>query len=435
MPNIKVGLVVVTTLAFFASATVALAAKRAFVVGIDEYQNNIPKLTHSVSDANKIAQQLSAFGYNTVVLTNPDQVTRTAFLKAWQQLLNGLHEGDDVVFFYSGHGVEVQGTNYLVPIDTPNGDDLGGEDILKQVLISFPSLLGDLYKKPLNAIVWILDACRDNPFKTGGKSLGGSGGLAIMEGPAGTFIFYSAGYGQTAMDHLASDPPTEQNSVYTRTLLKLLPVHPNDPVTTLAITVRPLVRDLAKPHDQRPAYYDGLDAPWCFVTCQAQPLQTSFHTATQKIDNPSAHQIVLAVGDQSKSLSARYEGKEPNAVFLGKRSAAETCADRVSDNFPFGCDLLRALLPQGSPEVTSERRKRIIGNPLTPQTFVKVRSRAPTVAEKGAGIYTCVVDTLTPKSSVKLSGILEIAYAEDTFFWGTVAGETKNWCVTTVNWP
>jgi hypothetical protein len=386
----------------------------------------VPKLTHSVSDANKIAQQLSAFGYDTIVLTDPAQVTRTAFLKAWQKLLNGLGQGDDVVFFYSGHGVEVQGTNYLVPIDTPNADELGGEDILKQVLISLPALLGDLYKKPLNGIVWILDACRDNPFTTGGKSLGGSAGLANMEGPAGTFIFFSAGFGQTALDHLASDPPTEQNSIYTRTLLKLLPVHPSDPVTSLAITIRPLVRDLAKPHDQRPAYYDGLDAPWCFVTCQTQSLQTNFQTAKATISSPSSIQIAAAVVDQTKSFLPLPEHNAPNAVFLGKESAAETCAGRVGDNFPFGCDVLNDLLMGASPEIASVRRKKFIGVPLTPQTYVNVRLRAPTVNERAAGIYSCVVDTLTPKSTVKLSGILEIAYAGDTFYWGTIAGEAKN---------
>jgi hypothetical protein len=425
MANLRVALAIVVTLAVCFFTTAAPAGKKAFVVGINDYQS-VPKLTHSVSDANKIAQQLSNFGYDTIVLTDPVQVTRTAFLKAWQKLLNGLGQGDDVVFFYSGHGVEVQGTNYLVPIDTPNADDLGGEDILKQVLISFPALLGDLYKKPLNGIVWILDACRDNPFKTGGKSLGGSAGLANMEGPAGTFIFFSAGFGQTALDHLASDPPTEQNSIYTRTLLKLLPVHPDDPVTTLAITIRPLVRDLAKPHDQRPAYYDGLDAPWCFVKCQVQSLQTSFQTAKAKINSPSAMQIASAIESQTKSLLPLPERNAPNAVFLGKQSAAETCAGRVGDNFPFGCDLLRDLLVDGSPRVTAAQRKKSIGVPLTPQTNVNVRLHAPTVDDNDSGNYSCVVDTLTPKSTVRLSGILAIADAGDTFLWGTIAGETKN---------
>src|ERR1700733_7588885 len=256
-------------LVFEVSTSVAFATKRAIIVGIDDYQN-VPRLTHSVNDATKIAAQLKAFGYTTTLVADPHSATRTSFLLGWQRFLNQLNEGDDVVFFYSGHGVEVQGTNYLVPIDTPNADELGGEDVLKHVLISFPALLQDLNRKPLNGIIWILDACRDNPFTTGGKSLGGTSGLANMEGPAGTFIFFSAGFGQTALDRLPSDPLTEQNSVYTRTLLKLLPLHPNDPVTSLATAVRPLVRQLALPHDQRPAYYDGLDAPWCFNGCQTQ---------------------------------------------------------------------------------------------------------------------------------------------------------------------
>jgi hypothetical protein len=419
-------LILTFVLLFFFLTPSAFAAKKAFVIGIDEYVN-VSKLTHSTSDANKIAQQLSAFGYDTTVLSTPNQVTRNAFLKAWQKLLNGLKEGDDVVLFYSGHGVEVQGTNYMVPIDTPTADELGGEESLKQALISFPSLLGDLNKKPLNGIVWILDACRDNPFATGGKSLGGSAGLANMEGPAGTFIFYSAGYGQTALDHLATDPPTEQNSIYTRTLLKLLPVHPNDPINSLAVSIRPLVRDLAKPHDQRPAYYDGLDAPWCFVKCQVKNPQTSFQTATKKINSPSSSQITIAtaIASSIKSLNVTPDPPAPNVVFLGKQSAAKDCDVRTGENFPFGCDVLKSLLPDGSPSATAARRKKFIGVPLVIQTELNVRLHAPTVDNKGDGIYSCVVDTLKPKSTATLSGILEIAYAGDTFFWGTLAAESK----------
>jgi hypothetical protein len=424
MTNIRSIVFLVVMLGSSLFHTTAFAAKKAFVVGINDYEN-VPKLTHSVSDANKISQQLSAFGYDTITLSEPAQVTRTAFLKAWQKLLNGLREGDDVVFFYSGHGVEVQGANYMVPIDTPNADDLGGEESLKQLLISFPSLLGDLNKKPLNGVIWILDACRDNPFTSGGKSLGGTAGLVNMEGPAGTFIFYSAGYGQTALDHLVTDPPTEQNSVYTRTLLKLLPLQPNDPVTSLAVNIRPMVRDLAKPHDQRPAYYDGLDSPWCFVKCQAKAVQINFQTATKKISSANVSEIAVAISNGTKSISLAPSQSSPNVVFLGKQSAGKNCDGRVGDGYPFGCDLLKALLDNGSPKNAEERRKKIIGSPLTLLTHVNVRLRAPTVDEKGDGIYSCVVDTLAPNSTVTLSGILEIGYAGDTFFWGTIDGEPK----------
>jgi hypothetical protein len=414
---------VLAALAFCLSASPVCAAKKAFVVGIDQYQH-LDQLTHSINDANDVAQQLRAFGYDSVVLTNAADVTRTGFLLAWQKLLNGLKEGDDVVFFYSGHGVEVQGTNYLVPIDTPSADDLGGSDILKQVLISLPDLLDALNKKSLNGIVWILDACRNNPFNTGGKSLGGPVGLAGMPGPAGTFILYSAGVGQTALDHLPSDPPSERNSVYTRVLLQMLPTYQQAPVWDLAHDIKPKVLQLAKPHDQLPAYYDQLESAWCFVTCRVQPLQTSFQTTSIKIDKPSTPQIVTALQDEN--LAAVLDRKEPNAVFLGRKSAAETCADSSGVNFPFGCFLLRALLPRQSAEATEASRKKLIDVPITPQTPVNVRLHLPTVDERGEGNYTCVVQTLTPKSTIKLSGIFEIGYADDTFYWGTVAGEAKD---------
>lgn len=414
-------LVIAAIIAIFWSTTASQATRKAFVVGIRQYPN-FEKVTHAVDDATKIADDFKALGYETMLITDND-ATRTKFLKAWQQLLNGLKEGDDVVLFYSGHGAEVEGTNYIVPIDTPSADDLGGEDILKQVLISAPSLLKDLKKKNPHVIVWILDACRDNPFKTQGKSLGDPVGLTVMAVPGQNFIFYSADYGQKALDHLPTDPPTELNSVYTRTFLKMFSNYKVLPVYTFARTIRPRVRDLAKPHEQRPTYYDGLDDVWCFATCIIPSGQTTFQTAGPLINNPSASDISKALGSVFVDAVFRMP---PNAVFLGKKSAAEGCAGQVGTNFPFGCALLNALLPNGPIEVVRSRRREFIGTPLKPQIAVDVRLRAPTLDEKIAGVFTCVVDTLTPKSTVRLSGILEVAYTEDTFYWGTLEGEAKD---------
>ena len=248
----------------------ASADKRALVIGIDDYQN-VTKLKNAAYDATKFAEQMNSFGYKTVLLTN-EKANRQGIILAWQSLLDSLKENDDVVLFYSGHGVEIEGMNYIVPSNSPSGDDLRGAAALKLVLLSLPTMVSDLNKKPLDAMIWILDACRNNPFTTAGRAIGTSGGLVNMEGPPGTFIFYSANFGQTALDRLHNDPPDERNSIYTRTLLRAVKAMPNAPAWDLAREIKPVVRNLASQdaHDQRPAYYDGLDKPWCFVKCPSE---------------------------------------------------------------------------------------------------------------------------------------------------------------------
>jgi hypothetical protein len=413
-------------LAFFVSASPASAAKKAFLVGIDHYQyfDQDHQLKHSVNDANDVGQTLRALGYDTVILTNASDVTRTGFLMAWQKLLNGLKEGDDVVLYYSGHGVEVQGTNYLVPTDTPNADNLGGSDILKQVLISFPTLLDNLKQKLLNGVVWILDACRNNPFEIRGKSLGGSAGLAEPRNPAGTIILYSAKAGQKALESLPNDLPNQRNSLYTRVLLQMIPNYKSVPIWDLARDIKTEVAQLAKPQEQSPAYYDELDLPWCIGGCARLAVRTSFQTAAFTIHQPSAFQMVETL-QRDKSLT-NTSRREPNAVFLGKKSAAATCTDGNLDSSPFGCALLRAVVPQPSPAATEASRNRFIGTALAPETEVNVRLYAPGDSDKDVD-YICAVETLTPKSSITLSGIKDVAYgAQDVRYWGTIEGEPKD---------
>jgi len=416
---------VLLIIATFLIGSSAYASKKALVIGVNEYQN-VRKLVTAVNDAEKIAERLRSLGFDTVLLTD-SQAARTNFIVAWQNLLHGLKEGDDLVIFFAGHGVEVQGANYLVPSDSPAADMLLGEDALKHLLIAFPALMDDLNKKPLNAIVWVIDACRDNPFRAAGRTLGGSGGLVNMEGPAGTFVFYSAGFGQTALDRLESDSATEKNSVYTRTLLKLLSQHSDDPVTTMAVTIRPIVRDLARPHDQRPAYYDGMDKPWCFSSCRPNVVQANYQTATRSIFNPTDKDLRLAsaqVSDPNTQPAPNLPA--PNAVFLGKKSALVNCNSKISDNAPFGCEFLNTLVLNGATLATPESKKAFVGVPISPQTDVNVRKRAPTLEEKIGAVYACVVDSLTPNSKITLSGVLELSYADDIFFWGTLAGESKD---------
>jgi hypothetical protein len=101
--------------------------------------------------------------------------------------------------------------------------------------------LGDLMQRMslsgAGTRIFIVDACRDNPFaRSGGRGLGGTRGLTRIDAPAGTFILYSAGHQQTALDRL-NDADEEPTSVYARILTKKL-AEPGKQLAELAREVR-----------------------------------------------------------------------------------------------------------------------------------------------------------------------------------------------------
>ena len=247
----------------------AHAAKRvAFVVGIDSY-DNLPEqqqLKKAVNDAQAIGEALVGLGYD---VQKADNVGRTDFLRQWQLFLNRLEPGDDAAVFFAGHGVEIDGQNFLLPRDVPRVAS-GEEEVLKGSGLSLAALLDQVRDRHPQVGLYILDACRDNPFVDGkGRGIGGTRGLARVEPPSGTFIMFSAGAKESALDRLSDNDPNP-NSVYTRTLLPRLKA--SGRITDIARDVRREVRELAASvaHVQTPAYYDEVVGDFCPAGCEAK---------------------------------------------------------------------------------------------------------------------------------------------------------------------
>jgi caspase domain-containing protein len=260
-------------LLLYASALVltsapAFASKRvALVAGIDQY-DNLPaqqQLKKAVNDANALGNTLRDLGYQVIRANNAD---RRGFNESWQKFLSLVEPGDEAAFFFAGHGVEIAGQNYLLPRDVP--EPKSGETLLiKNESLSVTQLLGDLQDESPRVSLVILDACRDNPFAAGGtRSVGGTRGLARVEAPEGSFVMYSAGTGQTALDRL-SDNDDNPNSVFTRSLVPLLKTKGLG-MQDVALKVREQVVALANSagHKQTPAYYDQVIGRFCMAGCE-----------------------------------------------------------------------------------------------------------------------------------------------------------------------
>lgn len=228
----------------------------ALVIGIDNY-DFLPKLEKAVGDAKAMGETLSELGFEVTQLTNSN---RRDLNVAIADFASRVTRDDLVLVHFSGHGVEIDGDNYLLPADVPKPKS-GRKDAVKYESIGFRRLVSQISETGARTRIFILDACRDNPFEqAGSRSIGSTRGLTRVEAPAGTFIMYSAGYRQTALDTLGPDDPWP-TSVYTRVLTSKLR-EAGKPISQIARDVRSEVRALARTagHNQRPAYYDELSA-------------------------------------------------------------------------------------------------------------------------------------------------------------------------------
>jgi uncharacterized caspase-like protein len=222
-------------------------------------------LKRAVNDARSVAGTFSVLGYT---VTQKQDLTRSQFNSAWQSFLDTVSPGDEIALYYSGHGIEIDGQNYLLPRNIPEVQ-YGREAEIKRESISLQELLSDLRRKKPRVSLIILDACRDHPLGPPElRSTTAIGGLANIPAPEGTFIMYSAGAGETALDRLPYNDPDTINSVSTRNLLPLLRT-PGLSLTEMAVRVRRAVYALASPvpHLQRPAYYGGVIGRYCVAGC------------------------------------------------------------------------------------------------------------------------------------------------------------------------
>jgi hypothetical protein len=241
------------------SPPTVFAARKALVIGNDNYKY-ANKLDNARQDANSMASELKSFGYEVTLLLDQSQKDMQAALRDFRGKVN---EGDEVLFYFSGHAVELDGKNYLTPIDTlgMNPDQLADDSIdLKR------SVLDPLTNKKVKLTLALIDACRDNPFlKTPStRSTTGSRGLAPTTPATGQLIVYSAGSGQTALDRLGPKDDNK-NGIFTRVLLTEMR-KTNLPIHIVIRNVRSEVVKLAKSigHEQVPAIYDQVDGDFYF---------------------------------------------------------------------------------------------------------------------------------------------------------------------------
>jgi len=231
------------------------AARRALVVGINAYENVKP-LEKAVGDAGAISERLRSLGFEVDVALDAD---RRSLNRAISTFTGKIQPGDTVLFHFSGHGVEIDRQNYLLPADVPDPKP-GEKEFVKAESVSLGALTDSFARTGAAIRIFVIDACRDNPFsEQATRSLGSAVGRGLARPtaePEGTFILFSAGYGQTALDRLGESDPSP-TSVFTRILLEELAgagVSLNDLAEDVRVKVAALAGTVG--HTQTPAVYD-----------------------------------------------------------------------------------------------------------------------------------------------------------------------------------
>jgi formylglycine-generating enzyme required for sulfatase activity len=181
-------------------ATPAQAAERvALVIGNNTYRHGTP-LSNCVNDAQAVAGALKAAGFEVTVVENAGLEQMEAKTLEFRHAAQGAKAA---WFHYSGHGAEVKGVNYLIPVDA----EVKEEFQVKHKAFALDQMLGAMEEAGTPLKVVVLDCCRDNPFGRG-WSRNGAAGLAQVAGtPAGTIIAFATSPGKVAADGVGQNSP------------------------------------------------------------------------------------------------------------------------------------------------------------------------------------------------------------------------------------
>jgi tetratricopeptide (TPR) repeat protein len=196
-------LAILTQLSPAATTRSAPGRRVALVIGNSAY-TAVPALANPERDAATVAATLRTIGFQKVTLEN--NVTREQAFNALRTFASDAEQADWAIVYYAGHGIEMNGTNYLIPVDAKLATDRDVE--FEAVPLDKIMTAVDGAKK---LRVVLLDACRDNPFANqmrrsiASRSIGR--GLAEVEPDAGTLVVYAAKHGQTALDGDGANSP------------------------------------------------------------------------------------------------------------------------------------------------------------------------------------------------------------------------------------
>ena len=224
-----------TLLLLFVSGVSWSDDRIALVVGNDDYHS--APLNNPINDARDVSKMLEEFDFEVRRLENVNKKTMERAVGEFSAKLGGDTIG---LFYYAGHGLQVEGKNYLIPVDA----NIAEEGDVRWEAMPLAELLEGMRGAGGGLNLVLLDACRDNPYKSASRSL--ARGLSRVKPAEGTMIMYATEPGRVAADGEG------RNGLFTAELLRTVEQAPDLPVSEVFSEVQDRVRDRT----------NGEQSPW-----------------------------------------------------------------------------------------------------------------------------------------------------------------------------
>ena len=358
-------------LALFFAQPAAAEKRVALVIGNSAYQN-VTRLDNPRNDAGLMAETLGALGFTLVGGRAQLDLDKPAMDIAVQNFGRQVQGADVALFYYAGHGVQVTGSNYLVPVGANPTREADVDFQMVDVNLVLRQMQGSGTR--LNMV--ILDACRNNPF--GARGLRASdGGLAQMRAPEGTLISYATQPGNVALDG------TDGHSPYTK---------------ALASTVKQAGLDIFQTFNQVglavKRQTGGSQQPWV----SSSPIDGSFYFVPPA-PTPAAPQVAVAPPPEPLTSTLR---PDPDRIPIKDPILLRELSDRL---FELNYD----PEPLGQQERHAGRDRQVSGEGQDDADRRGDRRRTDTAAQDG-GPETVGFDRLRPGQR-QMGNVLESFFA------------------------
>jgi hypothetical protein len=205
VPRVLAAIISIIAMAAFPGGVFAAESRIALVIGNAAYQH-ANQLTNPRNDAVAMAATLKNLGFDVVAVTDADRVGMVKALADFHKRLQADGVG---LFYYAGHGIQIRGRNYLIPVDA----EIAEETDVPLVTLDLETVQQSMDDRGVRLSLFILDACRDSPFERRFRSAG-SRGLAPVDAARGSLIAFATAPGRTAADG------SGEHGLYTGELLK-----------------------------------------------------------------------------------------------------------------------------------------------------------------------------------------------------------------------
>src|SRR5262245_8295997 len=342
----KVALAIFLSLTLFPALTplaqrrdpVAVKNKRlALVIGNAAYKES--PLANPVNDARDMSQLLTGLGFEVVYRQNASQAEMKSAIREFG---NKIVKGDVALFYFAGHGAQVNGENYLIPVDAV----ITKEEEIEYESVNAGLALAQMASAANKLNIVILDACRNNPFARSFRSQ--TRGLAQISAPAGTIIAYATDPGSVAADGKG------KNGLYTEELLKAMRV-PGLKIEDVFKQVRIAVRNRSQgkqtpwessslegdfyfnqPGDNNPNVVERVEAP--VATADVSSIELKFWESVERSYDPKDFEayirkypngnFVELANNRVKSLEAAKKDAAPNPTGATPTSSSPNASTR-----------------------------------------------------------------------------------------------------------